>query len=141
MDAAIASFHHECEIFRDTGVCDDFSLPHQHSLHHYRYMIQQFGAPNGLCSSITESKHIKAIKEPWHRSSCNEPLGQMLLTNQWLDKLVATRVDFASCRMLDGLLMAANVPAPPLNDEDNDMGDAPGMTSLGDVKLTQYPGK
>jgi hypothetical protein len=65
----------------------------------------------------------------------------MLLTNQWLDKLAATCVDFASCSMLDGSLMAANMPVPPLNDEDNDMGDAPGMTSLGDVKLTQYPGK
>jgi hypothetical protein len=104
-------------------------------------MIQQFGAPNGLCSSITELKHIKAVKEPWHHSSRNEPLGQMLLTNQRLDKLAAARVDFASHRMLDGSLMAANVPAPPLNDEDNDMEDAPGMTSLGDVKLAQYPGK
>ncbi|KAJ6617373.1 hypothetical protein B0H10DRAFT_2176466 [Mycena sp. CBHHK59/15] len=25
-------------------------------------------APNGLCSSITESKHIKAVKQPWRRS-------------------------------------------------------------------------
>ena len=141
MDAAIASFHHEREIFRDVGVRDDFSLPRQHSLRHYCYMIQQFGAPNGLCSSITESKHIKAVKEPWHRSSRNEPLGQMLLTNQRLDKLAAARVDFTSRGMLDGSLMAANMPVPPLNDEDNDIGDAPGMTSLGDVKLAQYPGK
>lgn len=143
MDAAIASFHHEHKIFRDAGVYDDFSLPCQHSLCHYWYMIQKFGTPNGLCLSITQSKHIKTIKEPWCCSSCNEPLGQMLLTNQQLDKLVAAHVDFASHRMLDGLLMAANMPAPPLHDEDNDImiGDAPGMTSLGDVKLTQYPCK
>ncbi|KAF8231590.1 hypothetical protein L208DRAFT_1276516, partial [Tricholoma matsutake] len=75
-------------------------------------------------------------------SSHNEPLGQMLLTNQWLDKLVAAQVNFASQKMLDGSLMTMNMPEPPpLNDEDNDMGDASGMTSLGDVKLAQYPAK
>lgn len=31
---------------------------------YYAYVITQFGAPNGLCSSITESKHIKAVKKP-----------------------------------------------------------------------------
>ncbi|KAJ7913803.1 hypothetical protein B0H13DRAFT_2004115 [Mycena leptocephala] len=50
----------------ESGVCPDgFCLPRQHSLTHYRYLSQEFGAPNGLCSSITESKHIKAVKEPW----------------------------------------------------------------------------
>ncbi|KAG1859497.1 hypothetical protein C8R48DRAFT_748607 [Suillus tomentosus] len=53
-----------------------------------------------LCSSITESKHIKAVKEPWRRSSRFEALNQMLLTNQCLDKLAASRIDFASHGML-----------------------------------------
>ena len=141
MDAAVTHFHREREIFRDTGVREDFSLPCQHSLGHYRRLIQLFGAPNGLCSSITESKHIKAVKEPWRRSSRNEPLGQMLLTNQRLDKLAAARVNFASRGMLDGTLSAADVPpAPPQNGEDDDAEDAPGMTSMGDVKLAHYPG-
>jgi hypothetical protein len=87
IDTAIANFHREHEIFKETGIQKNFALPCQHSISHYRYLIQQFGAPNGLCSSITECKHIKAVKEPWHRSSRNEPLGQMLLTNQRLDKL------------------------------------------------------
>ena len=84
---------------------DDFSLPRQHSLSHYRFLIQQFGAPNGLCSSITESKHIKVVKDPYRRSSRNEPLGQMLLTNQRLDKLEATGVDFATRGMLKGVIV------------------------------------
>ncbi|KAG1902160.1 uncharacterized protein F5891DRAFT_1127780 [Suillus fuscotomentosus] len=58
----LARFHHYREAFRDAGVVPTFSLPHQHSLKHY---IQLFGAPNSLCSLITESKHIKAVKEPW----------------------------------------------------------------------------
>jgi hypothetical protein len=45
---------------------------------------------------------IKAIKEPWHRSSHYKALGQMLLTNQWLDKLVASHVDFTKHSMMQG---------------------------------------
>jgi len=63
-------------------------------------MIRLFGAPNGLCSSITEAKHIKAVKEPWRRSNHNKPLKQILLTNQHLDKLAAARIDFTQRRML-----------------------------------------
>jgi hypothetical protein len=80
--AAVIHFHQECEIFFEMKVRSDFSLPRQHSITHYRFLIQQFGAPNGLCSSITESRHITAVKEPWCRSNHNEALGQMLLTNQ-----------------------------------------------------------
>ncbi|KAF9538821.1 hypothetical protein CPC08DRAFT_738828 [Agrocybe pediades] len=43
--------------------------------------IPLFGSPNGLCSSITESKHIKAVKEPWRRSNRFNALSQMLCAN------------------------------------------------------------
>jgi len=79
---------------------DGISLPRQHALMHYISLIRQFGAPNGLCSSITESKHIRAVKEPWRRSSRNQPLGQMLVTNQRLDQLAAARTDFVHHGML-----------------------------------------
>ena len=29
--------------------------------------IMNFGAPNDLCTSITEAKHVKAVKEPSRR--------------------------------------------------------------------------
>jgi hypothetical protein len=83
-----------------------FSLPRQHSMTHYPQLICMFGAPNGLCLSITESKHIKAVKEPWHRSNCYNALGQMLLTNQRLDKLAAARVHFSKLGMLNGTCLA-----------------------------------
>lgn len=50
---------------------------------------------------MTEAKHIKAVKEPWRRSNRYKALGQMLQTNQRLDKLAAARVDFANRGMLD----------------------------------------
>ena len=100
---ALGWFHQYHEIFHTTGVRPDgFSLPHQHSLTHYKVLIRSFGAPNGLCTLIMESKHIKAVKEPWRCSNKFHALGQMLLTNQRLDKLAAAAVDFEKCGMLKG---------------------------------------
>ncbi|KAH9029670.1 hypothetical protein EDB85DRAFT_1891933 [Lactarius pseudohatsudake] len=143
IDMAVTRFHQERTIFEDTGVRDDFSLPRQHSISHYRFLIQQFGAPNGLCSSITESKHIKAVKEPWRRSSRNEPLGQMLLTNQRLDKLAATRVDLGARGILAGPLLTSGIaidPPRPTGGED-DVEAAAGITSMGDVRLARNPAR
>src|ERR1700760_531201 len=105
---ALDRFHYYREFFIGTaGVKGDFvSLPRQHSLLHYLRSIHLFGSPNGLCSSITESKHIKAVKEPWRRSSRYKALSQMLLTNQRLDKLAASRVDFTSRGMLVGTCLS-----------------------------------
>ncbi|EIW77696.1 hypothetical protein CONPUDRAFT_108937 [Coniophora puteana RWD-64-598 SS2] len=101
LEDALSRFHHYRTVFVDNGIGNPASLPRQHALPHYIYMIRQFGAPNGLCSSITESKHIQAVKEPWRRSSHFNALGQMLETNQRLDKLVACRVDFDARGMLE----------------------------------------
>jgi hypothetical protein len=107
---ALDRFHHYREIFMTTGVRPNgFNLPRQHSLVHYFKLIRAFGAPNGLCSSITESRHITAIKEPWRRSNRYNALGQMLLTNQRLDKLAASRVDFKARGMLNDTLLSSGM--------------------------------
>jgi hypothetical protein len=99
---ALAQFHRYRTIFEASGVRPNgISLPRQHALVHYHSLIRLFGAPNGLCTSITESKHIRAVKEPWRRSSRNQPLCQMLVTNQRLDQLVAAQTDFIDRGMLD----------------------------------------
>ncbi|KAJ6630166.1 hypothetical protein B0H10DRAFT_2362304 [Mycena sp. CBHHK59/15] len=151
IDAALARYHHERTIFEEEGVCPNgFSLPRQHSLVHYRYLIQEFGAPNGLCSSITESKHIKAVKEPWRRSSKYQALGQMLTVNERIDKLAATRVDFVDRGMLSGPISPPLLPPPlPTNDGDivmavrNDDDDDGGATDrrdiMGEVLLAKTP--
>jgi hypothetical protein len=107
LDNALGRFYHYRSIFQTEGIRPDgFSLPRQHSLLNYHHLIQQFGAPNGLCSSITESKHIKAVKEPWQWSNRYNALGQMPLTNQRLDKLAASRVDFNARGMLEGTCLS-----------------------------------
>ncbi|KAH7904329.1 hypothetical protein BJ138DRAFT_1238857 [Hygrophoropsis aurantiaca] len=99
---ALDRFHRYRKIFHRVGVVFTFSLPRQHSMKHYPELIRQFGAPNGLCSSITECKHIKAVKQPYRRSSRFRALGQMLVTNQRLDKIAAARTDFTNRGMLNG---------------------------------------
>lgn len=155
VDAALARYHHERTIFEQEGVCPNgFSLPRQHSLVHYRYLTQEFGAPNGLCSSITESKHIKAVKEPWRRSSKYQALGQMLTINQRLDKLAASRVDFVERGMVLGPTGRIPRPLPPgtappranvdAEDEggaDDDGGAIDRRDIIGEVLLAQKPGK
>jgi hypothetical protein len=144
IDQAVECFHCLREIFRETGVRNNFNLPRQHSVTHYRQLIQMFGAPNGVCSSITESRHIKAVKKPWRRSNHNNAIGQMLVTNQRIDKLAASRVHFASC----GLLRASVLPeryrpeAPPVTrDEDEDERAVDGPTILGKTKLAKCSGE
>ncbi|KAG1752758.1 hypothetical protein EDD22DRAFT_981647 [Suillus occidentalis] len=73
---ALDRFHQYREVFKTTGVRLTFSLPHQHSLQHYARMILAFW------STQWPLLHIKAVKEPWRRSSRYKALGQMLLTNQ-----------------------------------------------------------
>ncbi len=117
LDDALQSFHRHRKIFQELDVRPNgFSIPRMHSMVHYKHLIQEFGAPNGLCSSITESRHITAVKKPWRRSSRWEALGQMLRTNQRLDKLAAMRSDFTERDMLPPLHDVPNpppVPPPP----------------------------
>ena len=115
LDHAISRFHIHREVFRAVGVRPKgFSLPRQHALKHYHRHIEEFGAPGGLCSSITESRHITAVKKPWRRSNRYAALGQMLVTNQRLDKLVAARNHFVNLGMLPPSRAAPPLP-PPLN--------------------------
>lgn len=102
VEAALKSFHENREIFRTSGVVQHFNYPRQHSLKHYVAMIRAYGSPNGLCSSMTENKHIKAVKKPWRRSNRYKAMRQMLLTNQRLDKLSASRAHFTYNNMLQG---------------------------------------
>jgi len=150
IELMISRYHEERSIFQLEGIRPDgFSLPRQHSIVHYPHLIQEFRAPNGLCSSITESKHIKAVKEAWQRTSRFEALGQMLVINQRLDKIAAARVEFRARGMLSTSLFADDhrqVLPPPLlappnpGDEDDD-GEAIDGEVIAEVKLATKPGE
>jgi hypothetical protein len=154
LDLLVARFQENREIFRELGVrLDGFSLPRQHSMAHYSKMIRKWGAPNGLCSSITESKHIKAVKKPYRRSSKYEALGQMLVINQRIDKLHAARTIFTAHGLLkhgpadesEGLQPHAGdvlgSSEESFDEEDSvDTHEVDEPAGLGDVKLAKTAG-
>ena len=147
-DVALHNFHRLREVFRTSGVRPTgFSLPRQHALFHYRRQIEDFGAPGGLCSSITESRHITAVKKPWRRSNRYNALGQMLQVNQRLDKLAAMRSDFVARGMLPtghaGCTQISHIlkPSQELSDnEDCDSGPVEGLDILECVVLAHTRG-
>jgi len=96
----VCNFHKLRNIFIQSSVHADISLLRQHALTHYAYLIRLFGSPNGLCSSITESKHIKAVKEPWRHSSRFKALVQMLCAIVRMEKMVALQHTFNHLGML-----------------------------------------
>ncbi|KAF6759278.1 hypothetical protein DFP72DRAFT_1031991 [Ephemerocybe angulata] len=153
LDFALRRFHRHRQIFIDAGVRTDISLPRQHALKHYRRGIELFGSPNGLCSSITESKHIKAVKEPWRRSNRYHALLQMLQTLSRMDKLETMRRDLAAQGKMEGStswytqmsMVDGWEPSAPQddngeeNDEENELGPVSGPTVLSSIKLASRP--
>lgn len=156
-EVLLNKFHNLRQFFVDAGVRASTSLPRQHALLHYLTSIPMFGSPNGLCSSITESKHIKAMKEPWRRSSRFNALPQMLRTVVRLDKLSALRRWFLKNGMLVGstagytarLSWLGNGVAGDDVDSDNeleqeasqhDTGPEDGPRSLSSIQLASTPG-
>lgn len=73
IEDATAHFKKEHIIFEVVGVRDNFNISRQHFITYYHSLIPMFGALNGLCSSITKSKHTKAVKELYH---CTSKFGQ-----------------------------------------------------------------
>lgn len=156
MDDLLDRFHHNREIFISSGVRESISLPRQHALTHYVRGIRLFGSPNGLCSSITESKHIKSVKEPWRRSSRFEALGQMVTSITRSDKLVAMKRRLAKRGMMAGttfkyLSAILNGEDLEMSDEeeeeggedlheDADLGPASGPATKSSVHLAVTPG-
>ena len=119
LDDALEKFCKFREIFVTAGVCPEgISLPHQHSLQHYRRLIEQFGAPDGLSTSITESMHKESVKQPWRRSSHFNELLQILITNQWMDNLAAFSVRLFMEGLLDEPLLPKGIQAIAMDSDD-----------------------
>jgi hypothetical protein len=140
LDVALDKFWAVREIFQSSGVRrKGFSLPRQHALFHYRRQIEDFGVPGGLCSSITESRHITAVKEPWRRSNKYKALGQMLTVIERLDKLAAMHSDFVA----RGMLPAGHAPGRNVSYmlESQDEGPVEGEVVLGHVEMARTRGK
>jgi len=143
INAAVACFHQEHTVFITSGVRIHLSLLCQHAMVHYCKLIELFGAPNGLCLSIMELKHIRAVKEPWQCSNRFNALGQMLVMNQRLNKLAAAWRWFTEHGMLDGPLLPVGMEVVRVDVEDEEGGVVDDEPATYTVKLassaTQSP--
>ena len=146
MDNALSEFHKCREVFVESGIrTADSWPPRQHSAKHYVRSIREFGSPNGLCSSITESKHIDAVKKPWRRSNRCNALNQILITNDRLDKLQAARAYFQARGMLCDVSSICNrninsreeelLSGKDTGNAEDDAGAVVGSTVVGSVVL------
>ncbi|TFK58074.1 hypothetical protein BDN72DRAFT_782546, partial [Pluteus cervinus] len=151
LEAALNRFIQHREAFENEGV--QTSLPRQHSLQHYLSVIRLFGSPNGLCSSITESRHITAVKEPWRRSNRYNALIQMLRTIERIEKLGMAQNTFGKFGMMQGStlsytagVLSGEILDGPLDltvDEadgeewENDIGPTTGPRSTSDIFLAK----
>ena len=105
---SVETFHQLRAAFVEAGIRTSLSLPRQHALKHFYHAIHLFRSPNGLCSSITESKHIRAVKQPWRRSSRYHALTQMLKTLQRMDKMSVLHRRLEGSGMLQGFCSGAS---------------------------------
>ncbi|KAF9526776.1 hypothetical protein CPB83DRAFT_870277 [Crepidotus variabilis] len=157
---SIDKFHELRSAFIELGVRASILLPRQHALSHYVLSIILFGAPNGYCSLITESKHIRAVKETWRQSSRFKALLQMLKILLRLEKMDALRQRLTNLGLLRGstssfVLRANHLPLEdskvhsnileeettnPEDDAENDDGGPANISpdeSLFEVKLAK----
>ncbi|TFK17437.1 hypothetical protein FA15DRAFT_605075, partial [Coprinopsis marcescibilis] len=148
-ETCLQAFHKLREVFVREGIRKHCSLPRQHALVHFVNSIQLFGAPNGLCSLITESKHIVAVKEPWRRTNPYKALPQMLTILVRMDNMQALEKDFACKGMLDGSVAAYTAAALDSNgvapqhvgiDEDN-VGPELGQRIAASIECAETKGK
>ncbi|KAH9916112.1 uncharacterized protein BXZ73DRAFT_92536 [Epithele typhae] len=102
MEELLEEFRNLRQVFIDTGVRDDISLPRQHGLDHMPDAIEQFGSLNGVSTSITETKHIVAVKQPWRASNRGDALPQMLRRIVRVGKINALRVSLSQSGHLQG---------------------------------------
>ena len=108
LQEAVETYYELRSVFIEAGVHEEISIPRQHALKHLYHAIHLFGSPNGLCSSITESKHIQAVKKPWRRSSRYHALTQMLRTLERMDKMLALHRLLEEQGMLEGFCFGAS---------------------------------
>lgn len=143
IDESLLQFQEERSIFIDSGVRPKgISLPRQHALQHFHEQITLFGAPNGLSTSITESRHKDLVKKPYRRSSHFEALGQMLLTNQRQAKLAALNARLSAEHLLDTPLLPEGIEPVPMGQDttDLDVVEGPDTKVEAFVALGKRPG-
>ncbi|TEB19315.1 hypothetical protein FA13DRAFT_1821107 [Coprinellus micaceus] len=131
-------FHELRAVFVEEGARQHISLPRQHALPHFIPAVRNFGSPNGLCSSITESRHITAMEAIRRRFS---NLGMLEGTTSWYTAMEMSTRAALNDSAEDGCEEKVESEVTEDDNEDEwdmeDVGPVPGPRMASSVKLSQ----
>ena len=83
LDAALARFHANKNIFLEIGVRENFKLPKLHSLMHYIHSITLFGTTDNYDTAYSERLHIDLAKDAYRATNHKDEYAQM---TSWLQR-------------------------------------------------------
>ncbi|KAL0568561.1 hypothetical protein V5O48_013420, partial [Marasmius crinis-equi] len=83
LEASLATFHENKEVFIELGVRQNFNLPKLHSLCHYTRAIKLYGSCDNYNTETTERLHIDFAKDAYRASNRKDEYSQM---TKWLER-------------------------------------------------------
>ncbi|KAG1789923.1 uncharacterized protein HD556DRAFT_1446500 [Suillus plorans] len=104
MQAALASFHANKNVFIELEVREHFNIPKIHSMVHYIDSIRLFGSADGFNTELPECLHIDLAKRAYRASNCRDYVIQM---TTWLRRQESLSIKdaylhwWASQRLID----------------------------------------
>ncbi|KAH8986507.1 hypothetical protein EDB83DRAFT_2240317 [Lactarius deliciosus] len=83
LEASLARFHEDKDVFIDLGVREHFIIPKVHSLLHYKSSITLFGSTDNYNTEQTERLHIDFTKDAYRATNHKDEYPQM---TAWLER-------------------------------------------------------
>ncbi|KAH9012665.1 hypothetical protein EDB83DRAFT_2508778 [Lactarius deliciosus] len=83
LEASLARFHEDKDVFIDLGVREHFIIPKVHSLLHYKSSITLFGSTDNYNTEQTERLHIDFMKDAYCATNHKDEYPQM---TAWLER-------------------------------------------------------
>ncbi|KAJ3804719.1 hypothetical protein F5876DRAFT_53001, partial [Lentinula aff. lateritia] len=83
VDAALALFHENKDIFIELSAREHFNIPKIHFLCHYVRAFKLFGTSDNYNTETTECLHIDFAKDAYCASNCKDKYSQM---TKWLER-------------------------------------------------------
>ncbi|KAH8978805.1 hypothetical protein EDB86DRAFT_3067224 [Lactarius hatsudake] len=83
LEASLARFHEDKDVFIDLGVREHFIIPKVHSLLHYKSSITLFSSTDNYNTEQTERLHIDFMKDAYRATNHKDEYPQM---TAWLER-------------------------------------------------------
>ncbi|CDO78049.1 hypothetical protein BN946_scf184749.g2 [Trametes cinnabarina] len=133
LDAALAAFHRDRDIFIELGARTAFNIPKLHFLLHYSRCIKLFGTTNNYNTEATERLHIDLAKDAYRATNHKDEYPQM---TKWLERRekMVHHANYITWR-----LQQVDVGPGTLNMRLGVGWTVPDMTAPLQIKMTRHP--